>query len=137
MELYITEDDLLKNIQHGFRQYYPRLKLEFYKHPHEKNAGSPADARLSLEVPVEDVVMFHTAACINVAPQRTVASVEEDFFHKLGLCVQIFRQSGDLWIETTRTDGYTLARQEQIAVNESGRIHETEAIEDFDLQDHE
>ncbi|MNF16790.1 hypothetical protein D3C80_2199700 [compost metagenome] len=37
--------------------------------------------------------------------------VEKDFWEKLGLSAQIFRKSGNLWIETSLTDDWTLARQ--------------------------
>ncbi|MDP4586726.1 MAG: hypothetical protein NWS86_00980 [Flavobacteriales bacterium] len=39
----------------------------------------------------------------------TVEQVES-IFEKSGMHVQVFRQSGKLWLETTRTDDWALSR---------------------------
>jgi len=118
MEIKIIEDDIIRNIEQEFRKQYAYLKLQFYKNPHGEGEPSPVKERLNAALPIEEVTMFHTAGKINTSPGRTVAQVEHDFYHFLGLCVQILRQSGDLWIETTGTDQWTLQQQ-----NDKGREH--------------
>ena len=118
MELYIIEDDFIRNIQADFHRQYPYLKLDFYRNPHQEGASSPKAEQLNAALPIEDVTMFHTGGRIDISPERTTAQVESDFFHKLGLCVQIARQSGNEWITTTDTDYWTLKQQ-----NEKGREH--------------
>jgi len=112
MELYILEEDIIRNIQQNFQKHYPHLKLQFYKNPHGKGEPSPRQESLSPLLPIEEVTMFHTSGRINIDPVRTVAEVEHDFYRLMGLCVQIFRQAGDLWLETTGTDCQTLQQQE-------------------------
>lgn len=134
MEINIIEEDLLCNIQQEFRRQYPYLKLQFYKSPHKAGEASPEKDRLNALLPIEEVTMFHTGGRIDISPERTVAEVEEDFFRQTGLCVQVMRQSGTLWLVTTDTDDLTL-----VAQNEKGREHSQplsrDKEEDFDLQD--
>lgn len=134
MKINIIEDDLIVNIQRDFQYYYPYLKLRFYKNPHDEGGGSRENECLDIYTPIEEVTMFHTSGSININPDCTVAELEHDFFHTLGLCVQIYRQSGNIWLETTSTDDWTLQQQ-----NENGKesLHSlpSERPEDLDIQD--
>lgn len=121
MEINVIEDDLLLNIQHSFRAQYPFLKLLFYKSPYREADVYHKAELLDENLPMEEVTMFHTAGRIDVSPERTVTAVEKDFFHKLGLSVQIVRKSGDFWLPAANTDEWTLGRQ-----NEEGKIHSRE-----------
>lgn len=134
MEINIIEDDVLINIKKAFQEYYPYLTLRFYKNPHEEMGASFESERIPLDKPIEEVTMFHTAGRIDVNPDRTVAAVEHDFFSILGLCVQIFRKSGNLWLETTKTDHWTLKQQNE-AGKESCSQQPIEEPEDFNLLD--
>lgn len=134
MELFVTEEDVIRNIQHGFSEVYPHLELRFYRCSHEKGKPLPESARLPASQPIEEITMFHTSASINIDPERTVAAVEKDFLHKLGLHVQVYRQSGSLWLETVDTDHWTLKRQEQTA-KESMMPPGKDEIADFDLSE--
>lgn len=134
MEINIIEDDYIRNIRNDFSRQYPYLKLQFYKNPHQEGEASHKEEQLSDALAIEDVTMFHTGGRIDVGPQRTVAEVEADFYHKLGLCVQVMRQSGNTWLTTIGTDHWTLKEQ-----NDKGREHSLPLIPekpaDFDLQD--
>lgn len=134
MYLHIIEDDLIQNIQREFQEQYSCLKLQFYKNPHEAGEASPAKECLKASLPIADVTMFHTGGDIDINPERTVRELEADFFHILGLCVQVLRKAGLVWLETTDTDSWTLQQQ-----NEKGKEYNTplreEQPEDFDLQD--
>jgi len=110
------EDDVIKCIQRNFHEAYPYLKLQFYRHPHREGRLSNEAECLSPLLPVEEAAMFHTSGKINIDPGRTVAAVEHDFFRIMGLCVQVLRRSGNLWLETTGTDNRTLQQQELMAM---------------------
>lgn len=134
MYLTVIEDDLIQNIQHAFQEQYPYLKLQFYKNPHQEGEASPVKERLANSLPIAEVTMFHTGGIIDINTQRTVTALEADFFHILGLGVQVLRQSGDLWLETTHTDCWTLQQQNEKGKASTNPIKE-EQPEDFDLQD--
>jgi hypothetical protein len=49
----------------------------------------------------------------------TVADLEFRLEKEYGLHIQVFRKSGNIWLETTATDNWTLDRQ-----NQEGKILE-------------
>jgi len=107
MEIYISEEALISGIQQDFQEAYPFLRLEFFY----------ADSKLPPDTPIEDIRMMHTFGWIDISKHRTAAEVEHDFKHLMGLSVQIMRKCGDLWVQTNKTDFWTLKQ-----LNEEGRL---------------
>lgn len=60
---------------------------------------------------------------IDFSEQTTVQELEKKIEDQLGLHIQVFRRSGNIWLETTVTDEWTLSFQ-----NEQGK----ELSEQFD-----
>jgi hypothetical protein len=60
---------------------------------------------------------MHTFGWIDISKQRTAGELESDFRRHLGLSVQVMRKSGDMWIQTTKTDYWTLHQ-----LNEEGKL---------------
>lgn len=108
MELHIIEDDLICNIQQAFRENYPCLDLQFYPNPYRADALSRQPEQLDHHLPIAEITMFHTGGSIDISPERCLAGVEADFFHKFGLCVRIIRQAGDLPAALAGTHNPTL-----------------------------
>jgi hypothetical protein len=48
---------------------------------------------------------------VGVDESMTVLELENAFMDEFGLCVQVFRKSGNIWLETTMTDHWTLKQQ--------------------------
>ncbi|GAA0550578.1 hypothetical protein [Chitinophaga japonensis] len=120
MEIYISEEAIIAEIQREFQEAYPYLKLEFYRQPHEIGQGSRVEEKIAPDTPIEDIRMMHTFGWVDISHQRTAADLEHDFRHAFGLSVQVLRKSGDLWLETTKTDNWTLAQ-----LNEEGKLAES------------
>lgn len=116
MKIYISEEAIIKHIQHDFQKIYPYLKLEFYRNSHEIGKGSPADERISPDMPIEKVRMANSFGWIDISEHLTAAQLESDFRKRLGLYIQVLRRAGDLWLTTTRTDNRTLKQ-----LNEEGK----------------
>lgn len=115
MEIYISEEDIWGNIQDKFHEVYPYLKLECYLSPHVRGEGSAACKKVSPDTPIEDIRLIHSFGWIDISGQRTVAQVERDFYHDMGLAVQIFRRFRTGWLQTTQTDVLSLAEQHLMA----------------------
>lgn len=124
MEIYISEDATIASIQNDFRDVYPSLALEFYRQPHESGEASPAFEKLPPETAIDDIRIMHSFGWINIDSSRTAAALEYDFRHNMGLNVQILRRSGDLWLETTQTDKWTLDQ-----LNEAGNQSSVEIFQ--------
>jgi hypothetical protein len=117
MEIYISEEATIASIRQDFREAYPFLQLAFYQQPHETGESCCSSQRIPPETPIEDIRMMHTFGWLNISHQRTAAEIEQDFRRLMGLNVQVLRKSGDLWLQTTKTDFWTLQR-----LNEEGKL---------------
>ncbi|UKJ06726.1 hypothetical protein [Solitalea lacus] len=130
MELIIEKDYTIKKIQKAFNAAYPFLKIEFFRRPHRESKPSPKSELIAPNKVLGDLTEFHFSGFVDIAPKRTVAMIENDFWEKFGLSVQVFRKSGNLWIETSLTDNWTLEQQ-----NYEGEQLSTPIANDMSLED--
>lgn len=114
MEIYISEEDVLRNIQNKFHEVYPYLKLECYLCPHDQGGGTANNKKLPGDTPIEEIRLIHSFGWIDISEHRIVAEVERDFYRDMGLAIQIFRRSRSGWLQTTRTDDLSLGEQNRI-----------------------
>lgn len=114
MKIFVTEEFIVRGIQDEFHFRYPHLKLEFYKNPHGLFEGCPPKEKLAPDTPIDDIRNIHSSAWIDIGELVTVAEVEHQFALLLGLSAQVFRRSGNLWLETTAMDGSTLGELEAL-----------------------
>lgn len=101
----------LKDIQQEFNEKFPYLKIEFYEGAYEVGKPTEAHRQLNPEVAVEDVRQGGAEGELNLDGQLKVAALEERFWELFGLNVQVFRLSGNLWLQTSKTDQWTLEEQ--------------------------
>jgi hypothetical protein len=112
----ITDQRKIAEVQESFQKKFPYLKLEFYRTGHKKEEGSKAKDQHEPEATIGKIRTKKEEGDLKIDPMMTVAKLESIFKDKYGLHVQVFRISGDLWLQTTSTDGWTLVEQ-----NEHGR----------------
>lgn len=103
MKLEITKETSVSDVQEKFSKQYPALKLEFYK---EKSANG-----INKENALEETSHFKKEVSIAIGKDRSVADFEKDFWDNTGVAAQVFRKSGNIWLQTTRTDDWTLEQQ--------------------------
>lgn len=132
MHLNIAPDRLISDIQKEFNQIFPFLKLEFFNNksfarnnfsasqiiPHNKKLG---DGQLGIK---KDRLVIEEG--------MKVSDLENIFRDKFRLAVQVFRKSGNLWLETTMTDNWTLFQQ-----NSHGREISTNKPANPDADDYD
>jgi hypothetical protein len=87
------------------------LKLEFYAKHHEEGEGSEAKLQINDELTIGSVRSTHQEGALSIDGHLKVGSLERMFFEKYGLNVQVFRKSGSLWLQTIKTDDWTLTEQ--------------------------
>jgi hypothetical protein len=107
----ISDDKTLRDIQKEFNTFFPYLKIEFYKGKHEEGEGSPVKDRLNPNRKLGAVRKIHSQEDLAIKDDMSVSQFEQMFLDKYDLNVQVFRKSGNLWIQTTATDHWTLAEQ--------------------------
>ncbi len=104
----ITEYKRICDIQDEFNHYYPYLKLEFFWGDGEKDQRH---LLTNTGTKIENITYSMHEGSIQVNDNMTVSELENTFLNRFGLQVQVFRKSGKLWLETTKTDDWTLEVQ--------------------------
>jgi len=106
----INSSSQVSDIQRDFNLLFPFLKIEFFKQAHGYKEPSPRRAKLPHYLFLGDLAN-HLPRLIHLSETMTVQQLEKLFEDQLGLHGQVFRKSGNLWLETTITDGWTLKQQ--------------------------
>ena len=108
-------------VQEAFNEHFPYLKLEFYSTEHEAGEGSPDQLKLDKNLTIKEAGKNEDQGDISIHGNQKVSTLEQNFHDAYGLNVQVFRKSGNLWLQTTKTDGWTLSEQnrqgEEMAVH--------------------
>lgn len=102
MRFVIKYDDLIVDIQRKFSEIYPFLRIEF------TFSGKPV-GRAS-----DNNTMFignGKASALQISDAMTVADLQNELYAKFNVLCQVFRKSGNLWLETKMTDKWTLKHQ--------------------------
>ncbi len=111
----LTIDDSLQlsSVKAELNSYFPYLKIEFFKAPHKIGEGSAKTLLYSDTRFIKDCRIRHTNGIYEFTDETTVSSFEEQLLHEYGLSIQVFRRHGNVWLETSATDGWTLKQQNQ------------------------
>ncbi|GIV32069.1 MAG: hypothetical protein KatS3mg030_371 [Saprospiraceae bacterium] len=107
----ITDDKKLEDIQREFQEMFPWLKLEFYTGTYEPGHASPANQQLDPRLTIGQVRTVRKEGDLKISPDMTVRELEQKFWDQYGLLVQVFRRSGKIWLQTSKTDEWTLGEQ--------------------------
>jgi len=116
MVLQLNKNGSLKTFQQQFNEYYPFLKIEFFKKisSGESLTASGFLARSGSESKINSSA--DQSVNIDVNRKRKIAELEKDFDNLLGLSAHVFRKSGNVWVETSLTNEWSLEDQ-----NEEGK----------------
>lgn len=112
MEISINNNKKIAEIQQEFNDLFPYLKIAFFTKP--KHSGGHPNLKFhvnSVHTIGECRSIQSEIAQIIISPAMTVHELETGLGTLFGLGVQVFRQSGKVWLETTFTDGWTLEMQ--------------------------
>lgn len=111
--LKITDDKKLKDIKNEFNAKFPHLKIEFYSEEHDTGSASSHKAMYDDNLTLKEIRTKHVEGELSIAGNQKTSTLEQNFHDHFGVNVQVFRNSGNLWLQTTRTDDWTLAQQEE------------------------
>lgn len=106
----IKNEMTLAEIEQQFSDQFKNLKMEFYFDEHHSKQGTIAKP-INKSKKLGDVRVRHHEGAVILSPYMTVEELESLFHDIYGLNVQIFRKSGNLWLQTTVTDTWALKDQ--------------------------
>ncbi len=134
MKIRISNERPLSGLQADFNALFPFLKVEFFKTPHKIGESSSKSLIYNNNRYVRDCRVKNTEGDLLVNELMTVNELEEQFLNNFGLSVQVFRKSGNVWLETSATDSWTLRQQNDEGAELSRQIKEKpENQEDSDF----
>lgn len=107
----ITDDKKIGEIQSEFNAKFKNLKIEFYTLQHKSGEGSLDKLKIENDKTIGDIRTIHTSGQLSINGHQKVSTLENNFLTDYGLNAQVFRKSGSLWLQTTSTDDWTLAEQ--------------------------
>jgi len=122
MNLRIAPNRLISDLQKDFNNAFPFLKLEFFRNRNQQIPVFTFQQILPYNNRIGEGQAAITDGDIEVNPDMRVKELEKIFQDQFSLAVQVFRRSGNLWLETTMTDNWTLRQQ-----NEHGREISTDS----------
>ncbi|HRN58379.1 MAG TPA: hypothetical protein PLL71_18090 [Agriterribacter sp.] len=110
MYLHISTEFPISDVQKAFSNTFPFLKIEFFKNRRGADHLLPGDhSMLEAQQKIRE-------GSIEVTGDMKVSELEQALDKLFPLHAQVFRRSGNIWLETTMTNDWTLAHQ-----NEHGR----------------
>lgn len=112
MEILIDDNTLISDIQKEFNSHFPFLKLEFFEFDiNGKSVNSKDHLITDTKQPINKIRHIHLAGRISMNGHQKVSTFEQHFRENFGVNVQVFRKSGNAWLQTITTDSWTLAEQ--------------------------
>jgi hypothetical protein len=102
----------LKSIKAEFSTKFPHLKIEFFDKSHQEGQASPAYAIYDESLTLNQIRKEGKIGAISIHGNLKTSSLEKLFAEEYGIHVQVLRKSGNVWLQTTATDDWTLAEQE-------------------------
>ncbi|MBA4196769.1 MAG: hypothetical protein C0459_04370 [Chitinophaga sp.] len=103
MQLHIEAARLAEDVQREFNLAFPYLKLEFFNKVN--NITSTKNKRIG------DWQFAPAAGIVALSDETKVIDLLDNLKKEYNLNAQILRRSGNLWLQTTMTDSWSLKKQ--------------------------
>jgi hypothetical protein len=130
MELIIHDSYTLKEIQEEFSKHFPYLKLEFFEFaPGEKKIFSKENLITATDKTIGETRHLHIPGHLSINGHQKVVTLEDHFRDNFGMDIQVFRKSGNTWLQTTNTDHWTLSEQNRKGKEMENSVKEQVAVD--------
>lgn len=133
MHLAVKGERLIQEIKTDFTKEFPFLKLEFFRNGLIRLDRYPIEKMISDKKKLKDAwVNKKEEGILEITGNMTVLELENALMDRFGLAAQVFRKSGNIWLETIRTDNWTLSQQNNHGLAISEDVH-FRSEKDYDL----
>lgn len=134
MKIEVSTTKTIGEIQHEFNEMFPALKLAFFTKPHQAYKGSPAKFLITdRSLRLDSLEKKPHSGVLHIEPEMPTWQLERLFEQEYGLHVQVFRKSGNTWLETSRSDDLTLEQQQ--AKGHASERHEFQFVDPMDYRE--
>lgn len=133
MKLLINDTISVRDLQLAFNSWFPYLRMEFFRNMAEAEKKHQPNKVLPHHITIGEIWKKKEAAEIEIDENTRVKDLEKNFLDKFGVTIQVFRKSGNLWLETTMTDNWTLKQQNEHGKEITLGKSKDESKSDYDL----
>ena len=112
MKITINKWTTVGSIQRAFSSFFPAFKLELFLCKHNKESLYTDNKKLKPEYIIASDNQSILNCNIEINSADKVLDIEKMFYEKYGLCAQIFFKCKNGWIQTVKSDHYSLKRLE-------------------------
>lgn len=109
----VSDNMKLSEIKDAFTAHFPHLKVEFFSSEHKVGEASSKKTMFDDHLTLKEIRTVHTEGELSVDGHQKTSTFESNFFKHFGVTVQVLRKSGNIWLQTTTTDDWTLTQQEE------------------------
>ncbi|MEX1002837.1 MAG: hypothetical protein WDZ35_12035 [Crocinitomicaceae bacterium] len=109
----ISDDKKLKDIKEMFNKKFPHLKIEFFSEDHDEGEATSFKSMYDDELYLKDIRKNNNEGELSINGNNKTSTFESNFKEHFGVNVQVWRKSGNMWLQTTSTDEWTLSEQER------------------------
>jgi hypothetical protein len=126
MYIAINDTTTLGQIADTFSNYYPYLRMAFFKVPHQRYQSSVFGQQYGLTDTIGAIRKTHVSGIFEILPTYTVAEVERNFQLRFGIALQILHKEREQWKQTLGLDDFSLRELNEWSRNSSDEyiLHE-------------
>ncbi len=111
MKITITDHRKIFAVQKEFSEMFPYLRLEFYSKQYKRGNSLVKSLMKHISKSIAECRTKNSSDNIEIQPQTTVSGLKQGFNDVYGLTAEVFRKSGNLWLEITDSTDQTLEQQ--------------------------
>ena len=107
----------VSDVQRKFNKKFPYLKIEFYKTPFNSTESTSSSRIQTGNSTLGQCILTNNSELLNhtciadISPDTPIFQLEQEWWEKYGLSIQVFRYLDNLWIETGLSRTWTLEQQ--------------------------
>jgi len=134
MQLSILKSATVSETQQAFNAAFPFLKIAFFTRAHKEHGSSNAKFMVTNLLELLGNISGFKAECpLVIEPYMRTWEVERMVAAETGLHLQIFRKSGNIWLETSVSDDLTLEQQNEKALAQE--IYQQPMVDPMDYRE--
>jgi hypothetical protein len=107
----VQQDSDIRTVREHFAELYPYLRINFFRNKNNSHAITSQSIVFSDSVKLNEINPGFSGGTIGVSDDMSILEFENEFLRQFGLSVQLSRKSGNLWLDTVKTNQWTVKEQ--------------------------
>lgn len=108
--LKVTVNTSVADVRNEFSRLFPFLRLQFYTRTQKPYHSRPTKDIIDDQALLQSLDLGSDAE-FEINENMAVSTVENLFREKFGIGAQVYRRYGNIWLEASVTDDWSLRRQ--------------------------